>query len=927
VNYDSKALSSAPVRRCGALRISRRDPGVDLLGAAFLDLPGSRAPSAGPNPAGARAHRLLAAALTTLLCSALVALTGAVSASAVECPNEAIRAQQGATFLPECRAYELVVPRKVNGFPFAGVTTTTFKNWDTPSAFEGRYFWSMFPGGLPDTESGGEFNTYEARRTEDGWVSVRKSPTPIEAVAPDAQGYSADGEYMDFHIEAGSRPGGTLAPEAQPYAYTRYPDGSFQLTGEGTVPTAEDTDGYPNGLIDDPDVITRYLSAGGTHQLFEGRAELLQGAPSNTQVYDRTPAGLQMISLLPGDAMPSSESSFRGTSADGSTTLFENKKNLYVRLEDTATHLVAANTPVGNKATCNAIGSLEGGAIGYQWLRNGAPIAGATDPTYTFQAGDAGAAIQCQSTATTANAGSTRVSSGRVVVSPEPAVEPPTAPYVGAPTISTDGSLAVGSDPTSTSPPTTLTCDPSEAGWSRVTGPFSYSWYRNGVLLSGNGATTDTYSVQEADVATAAVFQCAVSGSNAGGTIVRVSDNLGTSPAPSPPAPTIFDAQLTVEQNTLVPAGIVADGSILFYIESGDVYRYHTATQTAEQWTDTGDSNVVKIAPDGSLAYFISERELAGGATPDKPNLYVTDGNDVQFIGTLEEEDLLRGDAEPHQGLSTWSEGREADSQGAENLQAGLGTARVTPDGKIFVFESKAQLTDYPNAGYFELYRYDTTTEALTCISCSATEIAASGESNFDRGLVGGGIPPSAGLIFPNIVDSAGNQIVFESNAALVPQDTNGLRDVYEWRDGTLYLISTGHSPQASNLYGIAPGGRDIYFLTGEKLVAQGQQPGALSIYDARVDGGLASQGPQDSANCEGEACLAAPNVAPTLGSPTSSAIEGGGNVKPRCRAKRRRHRKHGHHRGHRHEQPRPRAGKHRTKARPCKSARGRTGK
>jgi hypothetical protein len=184
--------------------------------------------------------------------------------------------------------------------------------------------------------------------------------------------------------------------------------------------------------------------------------------------------------------------------------------------------------PTGTALTCSTTTSAT--TKNFQWLRNGAPIAGATSSTYTTTAADEGKAIQCQVFTLNANAGQTQVSEPRVLASPAPAIAPPEQPN----TISAPGpittTLTVGSTPSEL----TIQCE--TGTWSGEPS-FTYQWYRNGVALVGNGANTNTYTVQNADLASAAVFQCAVTGTNAGGSATRVSSSKATSPAPSPAAP------------------------------------------------------------------------------------------------------------------------------------------------------------------------------------------------------------------------------------------------------------------------------------------------------------------------------------------------------------------------------------------------------
>jgi len=123
------------------------------------------------------------------------------------------------------------------------------------------------------------------------------------------------------------------------------------------------------------------------------------------------------------------------------------------------------------------------------------------------------------------------------IVAPFPPSAPPIAPaLIAAPAAS--GPLNVGGGGGQT-----LSCDPNEAKWENES-TLTYQWYRNGVPTPS--ATASTYVVQASDVASPAVFQCAVTGESSEGIKVMVaSEPLATSPAPKPspsdPDPRVLD--------------------------------------------------------------------------------------------------------------------------------------------------------------------------------------------------------------------------------------------------------------------------------------------------------------------------------------------------------------------------------------------------
>jgi hypothetical protein len=177
------------------------------------------------------------------------------------------------------------------------------------------------------------------------------------------------------------------------------------------------------------------------------------------------------------------------------------------------------SNPVGSNLTCASTTAAT--TKTFQWLTDGAPSTGpgANTSTYTTVAADAGKTVQCQVFAINANAGSTQVSNPTNIVSPRPATDPPVAPAtISAPA---PANPVVGS--TETCSPGTWTGSPT----------FTYRWYKNGVAVPG--ATSSTYQLVSGD--TPAVIQCAVTGTNAGGSVTKVSQNRATSPAPSPAAP------------------------------------------------------------------------------------------------------------------------------------------------------------------------------------------------------------------------------------------------------------------------------------------------------------------------------------------------------------------------------------------------------
>ena len=175
---------------------------------------------------------------------------------------------------------------------------------------------------------------------------------------------------------------------------------------------------------------------------------------------------------------------------------------------------------LGTAETCAPGAWSQGPAFSYQWLRNGAPISGATAATYTPKAADQGKAIQCELTAQGAGATVLAVTGAPIV--------PPSADPGDAPPLPSPGGIAVTGTVLPGTAGSTLSC---AGAW--YNGPeLTYQWLRNGAPIAG--ASAATYTAVAADQGKA--IQCEVIAQNARARLVAISPAIGAETASPPPA-------------------------------------------------------------------------------------------------------------------------------------------------------------------------------------------------------------------------------------------------------------------------------------------------------------------------------------------------------------------------------------------------------
>jgi hypothetical protein len=369
----------------------------------------------------------------------------------------------------------------------------------------------------------------------------------------------------------------------------------------------------------------------------------------------------------------------------------------------------------------------------------------------------------------------------------------------------------------------------------------------------------------------------------------------------------VFMREPTAGRTVRVSAGVVLaewlgatpSGSFVFYTQGPELYRFNTAENKREALTSGGEGvlGLLGVSDDASYAYFVAHGVLATNKNANKeeavkgaPNLYVWHQGVTTFIAQMTQQDNWQGFASFDNGNHTPADGNKS--------------SRVTPDGTTVLFSSNAQLTKYNSNGYTEFYLYSADAPLSVtnpvCVSCNPRGVAATSETRLgEEDLTAPTRPTAATVYLTHNLSDFGSRVFFQSEEALVPEDTNGTLDVYEWErvgagsceatsvrfsaqdGGCLYLISTGQSPQVSFFGDADAKGENVFFFTRQSLVGQDQDEN-IDLYDARVRGGIAAQNPPASAAvCAEESACRGPssNISPVFGTPSSTTFSGTGNL------------------------------------------------
>lgn len=332
-------------------------------------------------------------------------------------------------------------------------------------------------------------------------------------------------------------------------------------------------------------------------------------------------------------------------------------------------------------------------------------------------------------------------------------------------------------------------------------------------------------------------------------------------------------------------------GSEAIYSQGEGLYRFDAASESSIPIA--GESPGVLGASDGlSYLYFVSREALAVGAGAGQDNLYLDHEGTITLVAALSATDLTGKGAYAPSAIGPVLPSRDT---------------RVSADGQL-AFMSDRPLTGYDNADALtgeadmEVYLYEPGGQ-LRCASCNPSGARPQGQLLLQPyGLkptelsAAAWIPTSEHETHSSYALSAdGSRLFFNSFDPLLPSDTNGAQDVYEWEapgagglggchqsdgnyfpvdGGCLSLISSGQNPQESEFVDSSTDGRDVFFRTASSFDPRDE--GQLDIYDARSGGGFAPSSPP--AACEGEACISPPE-APNDPTPASSSFEGAGNV------------------------------------------------
>jgi hypothetical protein len=266
-----------------------------------------------------------------------------------------------------------------------------------------------------------------------------------------------------------------------------------------------------------------------------------------------------------------------------------------------------------------------------------------------------------------------------------------------------------------------------------------------------------------------------------------------------------------------------------------DLYSYEVSTGELKLLSGgaaaaTGEVNSGLAYPSegGGRVYFRATGEMLPGETGTEQKLFLADGTGFHLVA-----EAAFPEAGPQIGLSA--------------------------DGSRALFVTASQLPGSDTDTQPDAYLYDASQETLTRISSGPSggngsfAVRAAREPNpkgfeFELFDFGDALP------FYEI-DANGDRAFFMTKEQLLPEDTNGKSDVYEWWEGQIGLVSPGSGDSVSTFEGATRDAGTALIKTTATLSAADVDGGAPDYYAARIGGGFPEA---EAPPCESTPCYPA---------------------------------------------------------------------
>lgn len=297
--------------------------------------------------------------------------------------------------------------------------------------------------------------------------------------------------------------------------------------------------------------------------------------------------------------------------------------------------------------------------------------------------------------------------------------------------------------------------------------------------------------------------------------------------------------------------------------------------------------NIVNMSDDGSHIYFVAAGVLTTGlnsfgqgALGGANNLYLYEpgSGKTAFIARLDASDA-----------DLWL------PQQITNNQLSDAT------GRILLMGLKTQVGPGDTDAVTDLYRFDA--QARQIIRVTPGNTADAVES-----------PPggygNAAVSKRSVISADGSTIAFGTAASLQSSDTNGVRDLYLWREGTVSLIGAGSWSRGVSSGLVSTDGDEVVFSTAAKLVPKDANS-SVSTYVARTGPDVEPPIVPPAPPCDTSALCRGPVAAvPAIPAQATAGFFGEGNLETPAPQKKANHKK----KHHKKKQQKHRARKHSTR-------------